>query len=83
MPHAQWFELPRKDKIYSPVMSVNRIFRSFGHKFIYDFATLREMLRFVGFSDIRKMHFREGTPTLIFDAENRKEKSLYLEALRP
>jgi len=83
MPYAEWFELRRKDRIYSPAMSVNRIFRSHGHKFIYDFATLREMLRFVGFSDIRKMHFREGTSTLIFDAESRKEESLYLEALRP
>jgi hypothetical protein len=83
MPYADAFELRRKDRIYSPVMSVNRIFRCHGHKFIYDFATLREMLRFAGFSDIRKMRFREGTPTLIFDAECRKAESLYLEALRP
>jgi len=32
MPFAQWFEMPRKDKIYSPAMSINRVFRSFGHK---------------------------------------------------
>jgi len=67
--------------IYSPAMSVNRIFRAHGHQFIYDFETLAAMLSKVGFVEITKRTFGEGSDSkLIFDTPTRSIESLYVEA---
>jgi predicted SAM-dependent methyltransferase len=67
--------------IYSPAMSVNRIFRAHGHQFIYDFATLSTMLIKVGFIEITKRSFGcGGDPNMIFDTPDRAIESLYVEA---
>jgi predicted SAM-dependent methyltransferase len=67
--------------IYSPAMSVNRIFRAHGHQFIYDFATLSAMLTKTGFVEIAKRGFGKGSdPGLIFDTPSRAIESLYVEA---
>lgn len=66
---------------YSPMMSVNRIMRSHGHKFIYDFQTMREILLHVGFSEVNQRQFGVGEdPTLLVDLEFRRPESLYVEA---
>jgi predicted SAM-dependent methyltransferase len=66
--------------VYSPVMSINRLFRAHGHQFIYDFHTLSAMLTKVGFGDLRKQSFGQGSePDLIFDTQRALE-SLYVEA---
>jgi hypothetical protein len=65
-------------------MSVNRIFREHGHLFIYDFATLAQLLARRGFTAIRREQFRSGRdPQLLIDSEHRAHESLYLEAQRP
>lgn len=71
-------------EIYSPIMSVNRIFREHGHLYIYDFDCLRRLLEKTGFTDIRKCAFRDGRdPNLLRDSPSREVESLYLEARRP
>ncbi len=66
---------------YSPVMSINRIFRSHGHQFIYDFAALRALLELAGFIDIRRCAFGQGSDArLLLDSPERQIESLYVEA---
>lgn len=70
--------------IYSPILSVNRIFRSHGHLFIYDADLLSKLLGRNGFHDIQKESFRSGrNPALLRDTESRRAESLYLEAAKP
>jgi predicted SAM-dependent methyltransferase len=74
----------RPDGIYSPAMSINRIFRAHGHQFIYDFATLNAMLEKTGFIEIRKTKFGDSRDSrLLHDTPNREIESLYVEARRP
>lgn len=66
---------------YTPMMSVNRIMRAHGHRFIYDFPTMREILLHVGFSEVNQRQFRVGEdPALLVDLEFRRPESLYVEA---
>ena len=70
--------------IYTPIMSVNRIFGSFGHRFIYDYETLRAILDRQGFVDIERCSFGRGRdPVLLIDTEKREPESLYVEATKP
>lgn len=70
--------------IYSPIMSVNRIFRAHGHLFIYDFDTLRQMLEKNGFVKVRREGCKTGSDSrLLIDTEARSIESLYLEAVTP
>ena len=70
--------------IYTPIMSVNRIFGRFGHRFIYDYETLRELLGRHGFVDIERSAFGTGRdPVLVIDTEKRAPESLYVEATKP
>ena len=67
--------------IYTPMMSVNRIMRAHGHRFIYDFETLRAVLADVGFREIQRRTFGEGTDArLLIDTPSRIIESLYVEA---
>ncbi len=54
----------------TPMISVNRIFREYGHQFMWDFETLRTALLKSGFAAVERRVFGEGA-----DPE-----SLYLEA---
>jgi predicted SAM-dependent methyltransferase len=70
--------------IYTPIMSVNRIFGRFGHRFIYDYETLSELLSRQGFVDIVRSAFRKGRDAvLLIDTEKRAPESLYIEATKP
>ena len=70
--------------VYSPIMSVNRIFRGSGHLYMYDSTLLKKLLEHVGFSDVRKESFGHGRdPRLILDTESRTGESLYIEATNP
>jgi hypothetical protein len=51
-----------------------------GHRFIYDFTTLRALLDAAGFSDIRKCAFGQGATGMLFDSPSRAPESLYVEA---
>jgi predicted SAM-dependent methyltransferase len=67
--------------IYTPIMSVNRIFYDHGHRFIYDFETIRAVLAAAGFKDIENRRIGEGSDrTLLIDSEAREQESLYVEA---
>lgn len=76
----------QQDPLWTPMLSVNRIFYQdrespFGHRLIYDFALLAKVLWQCGFTDVRRVAFREGRdPSLLVDAESRRCESLYVEA---
>lgn len=70
--------------IYSPILTINRIFRHHGHLFIYDFGLLQQLLATNGFVDIGREEFGSGRdPRLLIDSEAREVESLYVEASRP
>jgi len=74
----------RFEEIYSPILSVNRIFRAHGHLCIYDFDLLRQLLLRNGFVDIRRETFASGRdPQLLIDSASRAVESLYAEASKP
>lgn len=82
--HLPYFEHDTFKSIYSPIMSINRIFRDDGHLFIYDFDVLQQLLAMIGFTDIMRASFRSGRdPRLLVDTEARAIESLYLEASKP
>jgi predicted SAM-dependent methyltransferase len=69
--------------MYTPMMSINRIFRDHGHLFIYDFETLERLLAKAGFSGIAKCKFNEGRDSkLLIDTASRAEESLRIEAIK-
>jgi predicted SAM-dependent methyltransferase len=68
-------------RIYTPIMSVNRIFYNHGHRFIYDFQTMRAVLAAVGFKDVENRRIGEGKDRrLLVDSVGREQESLYVEA---
>jgi hypothetical protein len=66
-------------------MSINRIMRSHGHCFIYDFETLTQMIAAAGFVDIVKTKCSVACDArLLLDTQAREVESLYMEArVRP
>lgn len=65
----------------SPMLVLNRIFYGYGHRCIYDFSLLREVLQHAGFAGIERCSFRVGhDETLLIDQERRASESLYAEA---
>lgn len=74
-------ELHEQHGVYGPFMSVNEIFYNHGHKYIYDFVTMRNVLESTGFKDVEKASFRTGgDPVLFIDSESRAVESLYVTA---
>jgi predicted SAM-dependent methyltransferase len=74
----------RIDGLYSPIMSVNRIFRDEGHEFIYDFDCLVKLLERVGFQCIEKLSLgKSRNSKLLIDSRSRAIESLYIEAIKP
>ena len=73
-------EEEKRLEIYSPIMSINRIFRLYGHQYIYDFDIFRKLLLKNGFRKIIKEKFNSGRHVeLLKDLEWRKVESLYIE----
>jgi predicted SAM-dependent methyltransferase len=65
----------------TPMISVNRIFRFHGHRFIWDYETLRNALLAAEFSKVERRAFGEGSdPRLLRDTPSRRVESLYVEA---
>jgi len=52
------------------------------HKFMYDFAMLKEILEKLGFCEIRRCGFQEGSTPNLDVLDNRVEDSLFVEARR-
>lgn len=66
-----------------PVALINELFFGPDHRFIYDFATLRELLSQLGFSEITRCSINQGAdPRLQIDDIGHVSESLYLEARR-
>lgn len=75
---------PGPDGILTPIMSVNRVFNQYGHRFIWDFDTLRSHLEAIGFTAVVRSEFGTGRdPRLVRDTEWRRAGSLYVEATKP
>jgi predicted SAM-dependent methyltransferase len=72
----------------SPILSVNRVFYQdreslFGHRFMYDYDILQQLLLKAGFAEVRRCSFGCGQdPVLLKDSPNRACESLYVEAIR-
>lgn len=66
---------------WTPIDSVNRIFRDHGHQYAYDSITLGLLMRQAGFSDIQKVSYGVGrSDKLLIDSPSRAIESLYMEA---
>lgn len=64
----------------TPMMAVNRVFREYGHLFIYDAKTLGMLLQEAGFRSFERTEFLKGRdPTLLIDSPGRAVESLYVE----
>ena len=73
-----------KENGFTPIMSVNRIFRDHGHLFAYDAETLTMLLKNAGFINIKKESYMSGRrKDLLIDTESRKIESLYIEGEKP
>ncbi len=79
-----YYEIDSFDGLYTPIMSVNRIFRAHGHVFIFDFQTLFSLLERNRFIEINKQSFMIGRDKkLLLDSDYRSVESLYVEAVKP
>jgi predicted SAM-dependent methyltransferase len=79
MPNSEYDK--SKFALVTPLVSVNRIFRDFGHKFMWDYETLREGLLMAGFIEVERRAFGDGAdPKLLRDEPDRAVESLYVEA---
>ncbi|HCN84102.1 MAG TPA: hypothetical protein DIT07_10865, partial [Sphingobacteriaceae bacterium] len=75
--------LPYGEDEATPMISINRIFRSHGHRFIYDYETMELLLKQAGFTTVKKEVFRNGNDNrLLIDSPERIIESLYLEAVK-
>jgi predicted SAM-dependent methyltransferase len=75
--------LPYGESEPTAIYSINRIFREYGHQFIYDFETMKLLLQEAGFQNVKKMRYQEGKDArLLVEHEERKIESLYVEAIK-
>ena len=65
----------------TPAFCLNTIMRDYGHRFIYDFSTLADLLGVIGYRNVQKCSFGQGNDIrLLKDRESRRHESLYVEA---
>jgi predicted SAM-dependent methyltransferase len=79
------YEQARQGK--SPMMMLNEVAHGYGHYFVYDFETMRQILGEAGFTDVQRMN-PGSTDAEVFkgiDREDpwRKAMTLYVEAVHP
>lgn len=78
----------REMGLSAPLLSVNRVFyvdraSPAGHRCMFDFALLSELVAKAGFGEVRREAYRTGRDAgLLIDSEHRRVESLYLEAIR-
>jgi len=64
-----------------PVALINELFYGPTHRFMYDFATLAEVLRDSGFREITKCAIGAGSdPRLLIDDPGHRSESMYVDA---
>ena len=65
----------------TPMTELNRAFYCYGHRFIFDFETLKALLQASGFTSVERVAYGQGRdPALVIDTERRREGSLFVEA---
>lgn len=68
------------------MQAVNQVFRENGfHKYAYDYETLKDLLERTGFREVRRSDFRASQCpdlNLDLDEKQRRQESLYVEAVR-
>ena len=73
-------KMPYEEGFITPMARINGIFRNHGHKFIYDFETIRKVLEQNGFKNIKKESYKSGRDVnLLMDTKYRAFESLYVE----
>jgi len=79
-------------KIYKDVFVINNSFRAWGHKFIYDFPTLKYALKKIGFINIKKCEIGKSSSTNFQNIESHgkfvceffnKLETFIIEATKP
>lgn len=66
-----------------PVALINELFYGPDHRFIYDFAALRELLTELGFRQVARRSINEGAdPRLLIDDAGHVSESLYVEGCK-
>ena len=64
-----------------PVALINELFYGSGHRFIYDFQALSDLLHEAHFGEVKKHSFGVGSDErLLIDSPGRRSESLYVEA---
>jgi predicted SAM-dependent methyltransferase len=82
-PMPFWEQETGSDSDWTQMQSVNQLFYGHGHRYIYDFPTLRRFLAEAGLSKIERGDFGSGRdPRLLIDQEARRCESLYIEATK-
>jgi predicted SAM-dependent methyltransferase len=67
----------------TPMTEVNRAFYCYGHRFMYDYETMKKLMEIAGFKSIARTAFRQGhDPALLIDSERRAGGSLFIEGVR-
>lgn len=70
-----------RSNVSQPVALINELFYGSGHRFIYDFQVLSELLKEAGFGEVQKRSFGTGADEkLLIDSPGRRSESLYVEA---
>ncbi len=68
----------------TPMMHVNRVFRSSGHQYAYDFETVAWLLGKANFENITRCEHKRGRDeNLLLDSDERETESLRVEAVNP
>lgn len=62
----KYWSLPERH----PALVINNFFYSWGHRFIYDEATLRQSMEIAGFQDIRRVEIGKSNVTALCGLEN-------------
>lgn len=81
--NGETVKMPYEEHYISPMARINGIFRNHGHKFIYDFVTVKRIMEKAGFKNIVKESFGHGRdPRLLIDMQWRSDESLYVEGVK-
>jgi predicted SAM-dependent methyltransferase len=77
-------KFPYHDEASTPMMMVNRCFRSFDHLFAYDFETFERLLKNAGFNSVEQKKHKEGRDAnLLIDSDERECETLRIECVKP
>ena len=52
------------------------------HSYMYDWPTLHELFKQIGFSKVTRQNYREGSDKELFSLDSRPEDSLHVEAIK-